>query len=153
MREGELCFYPYMEKGEFCAVTHLRRYLEKQGRLKLLLDSKKWDEPLIQKDGREVKYDWLLKEMKRAFDAIGVDSRFIGTHSYRSGGAQEALNRGVPKYLVKRQGGWVSDCVDSYFMPSFSQLTRSASAVGLGRARANIRKSRKNIRDWDAVMQ
>jgi hypothetical protein len=81
MREGELCFYPYLERREFCAVTHLRAYLEKQGRLRLGRDSPEWDKPLFQRRGEEIKYDWLLKEMKRAFDSIGVDSRFIGTHS------------------------------------------------------------------------
>ena len=40
---------------------------------------------------------------------IGLDSKYLGLHSLRSGGASAAVNTGVPDRWFKRHGRWLSE--------------------------------------------
>ncbi|XP_019851172.1 PREDICTED: uncharacterized protein LOC109581484 isoform X2 [Amphimedon queenslandica] len=53
--------------------------------------------------------------------ALGYDPADYGTHSFRSGGASLAANRGVPDRLFKKHGRWKSESAkDGYIKDSLS---------------------------------
>jgi hypothetical protein len=60
----------------------------------------------------------MRRRMIKLFNKVGLNPKLFGTHSVRSGACTAAIARGLPKWLVKRQGGWLSEAIDIYIMPS-----------------------------------
>ena len=65
-----------------------------------------------------MKYNTLLSALKSDIDAYfpDLDSKNIGTHSFRRFGATYAKLRGVPDDLIQYMGRWVSACFQRYFI-------------------------------------
>jgi len=63
--------------------------------------------------GKEARFQNRLQALlKRTYFELAEDPvvlRRFGWHSLRRGGAEQAFNEGVPKWLVMEQGGWRSD--------------------------------------------
>ena len=121
MREGDTKHIAEVG-GEYCAVTELRRRLEVQKNRILKSSSKKWNEPLLNVKGKKVTYSWYRKRLIVLFRECGISPKLFCTHSFRSGAASAALARGESKDSVKRQGGWLSEAVNLYFIPSLRVL-------------------------------
>jgi hypothetical protein len=61
--------------------------------------------------------------LKKQLKAIGVkDIHRFSSRSARAGGATAASAAGIEVALLKRHGGWVSECVYRYVRPSTDQL-------------------------------
>jgi len=60
--------------------------------------------------------------LKRQLRAIGVDEHRFTSRSGRAGGATAASAAGIDVALLKRHGGWASECVYRYVRPSVEQL-------------------------------
>jgi len=60
--------------------------------------------------------------LKRQLRAIGVDEHRFTSRSGRAGGATAACAWGIDVALLKRHGGWKSECVYRYVRPSVEQL-------------------------------
>ena len=52
----------------------------------------------------------------------GLPEELFASHSFRTGAAMMALANGASKEAVKRQGGWLSDAIDVYFIPTLTDL-------------------------------
>ena len=117
-REGEWTFYKQQPEGEFCPVRIMREWLDTRGLLYLKKGSLRWKEHIYQIKGKVVSYPWMRGRMIKLFRKTGLNPKLFGTHSVRSGACTAAIARGLPKWLVKRQGGWLSEAIDIYIMPS-----------------------------------
>lgn len=132
IREGHTKYIEKLSNDEYCATFKVYEMLRTSERLSLPADSAKWNEPLFQWKGKRITYGWLMPRMKRMFKIIGLKPALFASHSFRSGATTAALARGCPKYLVKRQGGWRSEAIDAYFIPSYRQLYKVSAAMGMG---------------------
>jgi integrase len=117
-REGEWTFYKEQTEEGFCPVAIMRRWLDKRGILYLKKGSPRWGELIYQVKGKRVTYPWMRRRMIKLFKKVGLNPKLFGTHSVRSGACTAAIARGLPRWLVKRQGGWLSEAIDIYIMPS-----------------------------------
>ena len=106
--------------------------LQDSNTLSLEPGHKDWAQPLFKWKGKRITYTFVLKSIKKVMSRMGLDTRFLGTHSFRSGATTAALARGCPMWLVKRQGGWVSEAINAYFIPRLDELTRASASMGLG---------------------
>ena len=69
--------------------------------------------------------------LKQCLGAIGLDASRYSGHSFRRGGAQFALQCGLPVDLIKLQGDWRSNACDRYLEPSFELRQQVARTMGL----------------------
>lgn len=97
-RGGDNKYFESSE-GRYGAMKKVVEMLTEQNRWALPVDSAEWNKPLFQIDGEE---------------------------SFRSGACAAALAAGCTLDEVKRQGFWVSECVNLYFMPTLSSLTKTS---------------------------
>ena len=82
----------------------------------------RWEQAVFQVGGKPITYQWYSTRLKRLMDDCGIPKGLFASHSFRSGAAMRALANGVSKEAVKRQGGWLSDAIDVYFIPKLSDL-------------------------------
>lgn len=62
--------------------------------------------------------------------AVGLDASKYSGHSFRRGGAQFALQCGLPVDLIKVQGDWRSNACERYLEPSFELRKQVAQTMG-----------------------
>lgn len=140
MRLGEYKFFrPWSEGERFNATVLLSTHLQKRGMLRLPPASPKWGHPLIARaNGKEVTYSWLRKKLVILFKACGMNPVLFCTHSLRSGAASAAFARGMSRDQIKRAGGWVSEAVDLYILPTSKQVLAVPEALAFGVKRRKI---------------
>lgn len=78
--------------------------------------------PLTQKQFTE--------KLQACLNRIGLDSSRYSGHSLRRGGAQYALQCGLPVDLIKIQGNWRSNACERYLEPAFEQRKSVAQQMG-----------------------
>jgi len=117
-RGGEWTYYESQPEGVHCPVKMMREHLQGREILKLEKKSKRWDELIYQVKGKKVTYSGIRKRFIKIFKKLGLNPKLFGTHSIRSGACTAAIARGMPKWLVKRQGGWLSEAIDVYILPT-----------------------------------
>jgi hypothetical protein len=68
--------------------------------------------------GNALQYNSLLAALKKDIDDFfpDIDSKFIGTHSFRRFGATFCKCKGIPDDIIQFMGRWVSQCFQRYFM-------------------------------------
>ena len=132
-REGDVKHIAALE-GSYCPVRRIKEYLHSRGRLYLpSTGSTEWVRPVFQlKGGKPLSYSWIREKYIVLFKDIGLNPKWFATHSVRSGATTAALNWGCPRCLVKRQGGWVSDAIDSYFLPAAPPFNVYGAGTGEG---------------------
>ena len=73
-------------------------------------------------------YSSLLERCKEMCAAVGLEKN-ITLHSFRIGGASEAIAKGIPDRIVQKQGRWKSECVKNHYVreqvPNMLQVTRA----------------------------
>lgn len=85
---------------------------------------KKKNAPICYSSAREI--------ILNAIESIGVNKKFFGTHSLRSGGATAAANFGVSDRLFKQHGRWSSDkAKDGYVQSNLSELLSVTKCLGI----------------------
>ena len=86
--------------------------------------------PLFQQQtGGAVSYKFMLSWVKEALVRLGVDSRLVGLHSFRIGGATTLAMLGVPAHLIKTLGRWESLCYQIYTVAADGSLQTAMSKM------------------------
>jgi len=74
-----------------------------------------------------ISYSSVRDSFKKTLERCGVDSKKYGLHSYRSGGATVAANKGVKDRLFKRHGRWKSDKAKDGYVEDNNEVLLSVS--------------------------
>lgn len=76
-------------------------------------------------------YSRVRELVKEAFEGF-IDTKIIGTHSLRAGGATAAANAGVPDRIFKRHGRWLSDrAKDGYIKDDIQKRLSVSRSLGI----------------------
>ena len=70
--------------------------------------------------------------IKRGVASIGLEAARFSGHSPRAGGATDMFAAGVPYYVIKKYGRWVSDTALIYYRCETSVAAAAAIAFGSG---------------------
>ena len=84
-----------------CPVSAVLKFLE--------VCSKENGPLLILKDGRPLSRDLLVRRVRCALNAAGIDQSRYSGHSFRIGAATSAAAAGVPAHIIKMLGRWSSE--------------------------------------------
>ena len=129
-REGDTKYYEEIG-GEHCPTTVMMTFLESRGLLELEGKDKRWEQGIFQVGGKPLSYQWYSTRLKGLLRECGLPEELFASHSFRSGAAMMALANGASKEAVKRQGGWLSDAIDVYFIPTLTDLLAPGKALRL----------------------
>ena len=69
-------------------------------------------------------------KLRACLNRVGLDASKFSGHSFRRGGAQYALQCGLPVDLIKVQGDWRSNACERYLEPSFELRKQVARTMG-----------------------
>ena len=117
-REGDYKYFQSVVGASFDAVSATRAYLRERGCLFLEREHLLWESPIFP----ALSYERIRKDLILVFKRAGLNPILFGSHSFRSGACSAALRAGVPRDIVMRQGQWVSDAIDGYFLPCVGDL-------------------------------
>ena len=70
------------------------------------------------------------EKLHKCLTSLGIQPEKYSGHSFRRGGAQFALQCGLPVELIKLQGDWSSSACERYLDPSLSLRKQVASTMG-----------------------
>ena len=62
----------------------------------------------LRKSG-SISYTRAREVILKKFETLGIDTKQLGLHSFRTRGATAAANAGIPDRLFKRHGRWKSE--------------------------------------------
>ena len=71
-----------------------------------------------------------VSKLRQSLADLGFPADQYSGHSFRRGGAQFALQCGLPVELIKLQGDWNSNVYERYLQPSFGLRQKVASTLG-----------------------
>ena len=71
-----------------------------------------------------------VSKLRQSLSELGFPADRYSGHSFRRGGAQFALQCGLPVELIKLQGDWNSNAYERYLQPSFNLRRKVASTMG-----------------------
>ena len=71
-----------------------------------------------------------VSKLRQSLADLGFPADQYSGHSFRRGGAQFALQCGLPVELIKLQGDWNSNAHERYLQPSFVLRRKVASTLG-----------------------
>ena len=71
-----------------------------------------------------------VSKLRQSLADLGFPADQYSGHSFRRGGAQFALQCGLPVELIKLQGDWNSNAHERYLQPSFGLRRKVASTLG-----------------------
>ena len=126
-REGDTKYYEKVG-GDHCPTTLMKSFLKKRNLLELGGRDKRWEQGVFQSEGKPVTYHWYSTRLRWLIKDCGLPGDLFASHSFRSGAAMMALANGASKEAVKRQGGWLSEAIDVYFIPTLSELLAPGKA-------------------------
>lgn len=115
--------------GQFCPVALLRQYLA---------STHNFDpaSPLLRRlDGSNVTRSSVVAALKKHASKIGLDPRFISSHSLRSGSATKMASEGLQLADILLQGRWASEeaCL-KYLRMTIGRVDRISSALSLNKS-------------------
>lgn len=86
--------------------------------------------------GRALRYNTMTTLLRRVARKLHIDQSWVGTHSFRSGGASALSRAGAPPWLIQAIGRWKSDAYKAYVRSSdYGKWTRwAAQALGKGKS-------------------
>ena len=121
-----------------CPVRSLKKYVKKIKASKYefifrgLTYFKSRNSYKLKKKNTPICYSSARDIILNAIEEIGVNKRFFGTHSLRSGGATAAANFGVSDRLFKQHGRWSSEkAKDGYVQSNLSELLSVTKNLGI----------------------
>jgi len=86
----------------------------------------------LKKDNTPISYTSAREIILNGLESIGINKKFFGTHSLRSGGATAAAKFGVPDRLFKQHGRWKSEnAKDGYVESSLKELLSVSKNLGI----------------------
>ena len=86
----------------------------------------------MRKTNSPISYSTARDIVLNAIEEIGINKKFFGTHSLRSGGATAAAKFGVPDRLFKQHGRWKSEnAKDGYVQNSLIELLSVSKSLGI----------------------
>ena len=138
-RDGEWVYIAKLE-GAVCPVRVLSQYLQKAGFVSYTEDfifrgitrNKNIDQRKLKKQNKPISYSTARTLILEAFENVGEDSKCLGLHSLRSGGATAAAKSSIPDRLFKKHGRWHSDMSkDRYVKEDVKQKLIVSKNLGL----------------------
>ena len=79
------------------------------------------------RQGPHLSYSRAREILLQNLSALGLDKSKFGLHSFRSGGATSASNRGVPDRLIKKHGRWKTDFAKDGYVRENLEAKKSVS--------------------------
>ena len=90
------------------------------------------DKRKLKTQNKPISYSTARTLILNAFDSVGEDSKSLGLHSLRSGGATAAAKSSIPDRLFKKHGRWHSDMSkDRYVKEDVKQKLVVSKNLGL----------------------
>ena len=80
-------------------------------------------------DGSTLTRERLVKEVRAALQAQGIDASKYSSHSFRIGAATTATAAGIPDHAIKMLGRWESAAYLLYIRTSPTQLASFSSSI------------------------
>ena len=71
--------------------------------------------PVLVVDGLPMRQQHINHFAKQVAVFHGLDPELYRAHSFRSGRATDLANAGVPAYIIKKWGRWLSDCWEKHY--------------------------------------
>jgi len=127
-------------KNIFCSVALLERYIQMaevdlNSNLPLFRSLRLFKSSCTYKlYGRKLSYTRCREIFKNCLKELGLDCKFYGLHSLRSGGATSVVSNStsLSKRLLKLHGRWKSDCAkDMYVLEDVSKRIEITPNLGL----------------------
>lgn len=111
---------------EVCPITWLEKYLATRK-----LSENPYLFQTVNKTSKRLANSTPNHIVKRAVTLIQLDPSTYGSHSLRSGATTEAINRGVSREDVRKQGGWSanSTTIEKYIQDDEKARIRTATAL------------------------
>lgn len=136
LREGAVVVIT-KTKSDTCPVSRLQEYIRiasinlssKERLFRGIIKTKRGEH--LRKGG-SFSYTRFRELLMEKFKELGYDTARLGVHSFRSGGATQAANSGVPDRLFKRHGRWRSEnAKDGYIKDSLEARLSVSAQLGL----------------------
>jgi hypothetical protein len=90
------------------------------------------DGPLfVKEDGSLVTREWLISQLRAAFDTLGYDGSLWNGISFRRGGAQSLALAGVSDRIIQAMGRWRSWCFKLYIGTQHEELEHASRQMAI----------------------
>ena len=93
---------------------HIRQFLDLRG--------KKEGPLFIHPTGVPLNRQFVVKNLKRDLEVIGLDPKKYNSHSFRSGKATDLFDNNEPTDRIKQVGRWKSDAHHKYIKPKYIKV-------------------------------
>ena len=106
-----------------CPVNAMKKYLD--------TIPKPCKGPLfVYASGKRLTRQHLTRELRYLLSRLGLNSSNYSGHSFRIGAATSATASGLPSWLIKTLGRWISDCFETYISTPISLFCQATQKLG-----------------------
>ena len=81
-------------------------------------------------NGKRLTRQHLTRELRYLLSRLGLNSSNYAGHSFRIGAVTSAAALGLPSWLIKTIGRWISDCLETYISTPILVFCQATQKLG-----------------------